>query len=342
MKENRSYWAVFTIFNNNLNNEIMKKVLIIAFFIISVIGYSQQPSISPYYPDVVPTGSYNDLQTQMTYFDLNFVNVKIQDYMINEMQMNLSSDKYDLVAGKGNITFTYSDNGAINTTIKKMSFIFNVEPINDEFVIKSCKIVGNSERLISFYVHFWSSPLQFDQVKSKGVIYNNFMMDKISFHYNGNQPYITITNGSITDFKDFSVKYIEKRNKHDKSIEAQNIASKEVSSIQMEKEDIKEREIEKNRELAKEERELEAQKIKSRRYEVTQTEVKKKGNDFVFNENVSNEIRTKIKEELRTKDNGIYVLKVSIKYELEQPVETSIGAISYRKTKAESIIGKYF
>lgn len=320
----------------------MKKISIIICIVVSMAAYSQQPSISPYYPDIATIGSYNDLQTQVTYFDLNFVNAKIQEYMDKEMQMYVSGDKYDLVAGKGNITFVYSDKGAINTTIKKMSFIFNVEPINNEFVIKSCKIVGNSERLVAFYVSFWSSPLNFDQVKSKGIIYNNFMMDKISFHYNGNNPYITITNGSINNFQDFTTKYLDKKIAHEKTIKAQEIKSIEADKILVEKQQNREIEIAKAKVLAKEENELEQKRIHSRRYEITQTEVKKKADEFVFKENITDEIKTKIKEELKGKDSGIYVLKISVTYELDNPVETDIGAVSFRKTKAENTLGKYF
>ena len=296
----------------------MKKLLLFIFLISGYCCLAQQPEIYPYYPSPVITSG---TETQITYFDLNFVALRIQEFASQSLEMTLIDNEYNIKDGKGDITYIFEEKiVAGSRTPYKLNAVFSVEPLANTFVIKSLKINGDSDKVLSFYVGFWNTTINFDDLKKKGMVYNRYLQDKIEYHFNSGNPYIEITNTSIKDFGTFATAFKNKELSYKREDFAVSNSTKTNDIIS------------------------DASKLT----ELKKDAPKRRVNDMVKAEKKKNEISIindhadklqKVSEFLKEKKDGTYDLRVTSIYQEDKHIQTNIEVIKFtpRKSLGEKI-----
>jgi hypothetical protein len=286
-----------------------------------------QPKISPYFPqNPEQSGRY---QTQFTFYDLNFVSLRVQDYLDRNMGMSLKDTKFNLKNGVGSIDFIYEEAIVIGTNSQpqKMHVIYEVEAIDNEFVIKSCTINGSAYKVEAFYVGFWKTSLQFNEVKSKGIVYNYYLQDKISYSLTMGKPTIKITSTSIKDFQKFKSEFSVKKKADDSNKEMAIADSIETKKVQDQK-NLIEAQI-------NEEKQLEKDKEKEKRANTKVTYgnimVVKKKEQYKTSDDVSDSLMSAIKEYLSLKEDGEYGLKTATTFEYNNEIKNEVSGYSFKR-----------
>ena len=141
----------------------------------------------------------NNYETQITYKDLNHVSTKIEAFLNDNYTMQIDDTNFNLKDGTGEITQIYKEQIAINKNVKAIKVTYNVFTLKNEFIIKEASITGSNEIVIGFYISFWNTNLNFDDIKDKEIASNRYFQDRISL----SNSTIKITNTSIKSIADF-------------------------------------------------------------------------------------------------------------------------------------------
>uniref|UniRef100_UPI0025FEB6C1 hypothetical protein n=1 Tax=uncultured Mucilaginibacter sp. TaxID=797541 RepID=UPI0025FEB6C1 len=155
--------------------------------------------------------SHHGYATQITYFDLNFVDQRMQDFMRNELGMSIVGfPKFSKTNGYQTLEVGYVKNGVYvgNNKIRHLYFKYTLfENRSKRSMIKSLKIYGSSVDVIDFYVRYWPTAINFDQSKSK-IAFNYLLQDKatISCSTTDGSWSILVENTTIHDVNEFYVK----------------------------------------------------------------------------------------------------------------------------------------
>lgn len=302
----------------------MKKLYVLILFLLPVIAFSQQPKISPYYPD---NPNFEKHQTQFTYFDLNYVNFRVQNYLEKNSGMVLMDTKFNLKDGHGIAEFIYKESMVIGSNRKPYTLHFNytVAPIENDLVITKCKITGQTDKLIAFYVGFWKTSLQFDEVKRRKEVYNHYLQDRVSFLFNNDNPYVIIENETSIDFQKFKEEYEMKKTAEEKRLlelqkEKELIAQQKQEQLEIDRK----RQAEK-RKQAEEKR----QKQLNTKVLNSSVTIEKKKNKLQFQGKISDVFLQDVEEFLKDKENGTYLLQVSTTYEYEVEIKNDFRIYRY-------------
>jgi len=145
--------------------------------------------------------------TQITYFDLNFVEQRMQDFMKKKMGMTITDvSKFIKTSSYETFTVTYTQMATIGTTkIPKLYFKYTIFGNKDKNpIIKSLEITGTSIHVINFFVRYWPTTLNIDVSKSK-IAYNYLVQDKATIRLNpANAAWsISVENTSIKTLDDY-------------------------------------------------------------------------------------------------------------------------------------------
>lgn len=293
----------------------MKNTLPILLLIL-IGGNIYGQSISPYFPSRYISATSNEYETQITYFDLNFVNLKLQDYLSYQFGMTLNSEKakYELKNGKGFITSAFVDKISMNRNPRELFFKFNVFPMGKEFVIKDLKITGTTDAVLRFYVSYWTTTLNFDDISKTEIVSNRLLQDRISYNFNNGNPYIKIENTTIESPEKFIDEYQRKKNANAK------------------KEKEKDEKAKKEKIKAKREKERNTKVIKFT-YQVVK---KRRGLEFIqnsyFPDNNAEKanIEKKFNELLSNKERGEYLIEVNYTEVYDKLKNTELEIKSYK------------
>lgn len=178
----------------------MKKNLFFLFF--SVFSYAQY--VSPYYPLKQDAEYRAEKPGQLTYYSSDFVQGLLQNFMKYRLGMSMIDSKSD----DKNKAYTqiYQDmfsTGKLYVTLK-WEIIRPKSASEDDIipeVVKSIKITGTPSRVISFFVYYWDTTIDFESVKSD--IERKHMQDVAHFYFNKGKPYILVKNGTFDTIKEF-------------------------------------------------------------------------------------------------------------------------------------------
>lgn len=306
----------------------MKKLYVLILFLLPVIAFSQQPKISPYYPD---NPNFERHQTQFTYFDLNYVNFRVQNYLEKNSGMVLMNTKFNLKDGRGIAEFIYKESMVIGSNRKPYTLHFNytVAPIENDLVITKCKITGQVDKLIAFYVGFWKTTLQFDEVKRQKEVYNHYLQDRVSFFFNNGNPYVIIENETSIDFQRFKEEYEMKKTAEEKKLlelqkEKELIAQQKQEQLEIER-----------KQQAEKRKQAEEKKQKQLNTKVLNSSVtiEKKKNRLQIQGKFSDIFKQDVEEFLKDKENGTYLLQVSTTYEYEVEIKNDFNIYRYTPPK---------
>lgn len=305
----------------------MKNTLLILLLIL-IGGNIYGQTISPYFPSRYISPTSNEYETQITYFDLNFVNLKLQDYLSYQFGMTLNSEKakYELKNGKGFITSAFIDKISMNRNPRELFFKFNVFPMGKGFVIKDLKITGTADAVLRFYVSYWTTTLNFDDVSKTEVVSNRLLQDRISYNFNNGNPYIKVENTTIENPEKFIAEYQLKKIEYAKK-EKEKAEKAKREKIKREKIKAKrEKEIEKERNT----------KIIKFTYQVVK---KKRGIEFIqnsyFPDNNAEKanIEKRFTELLADKERGKYLIEVKYTKVYDELKNTELKIQNYTKPK---------
>ncbi|WP_269233833.1 hypothetical protein [Flavobacterium flavigenum] len=182
----------------------MKKLLLLTYLFLSISAQSQK--VSPYYPAKHVVDDPSTFTSQITYFDMNYITNNISEFLTYSMYMVLTkSDDSKLLYDGGSYTITYTDKFAQSGN-KKLIFDYSIGKVDDVYTIKSLKITGSEDRLITFFVEFWQTTKNFTAPAGNSDVSLLTGQDVAKFYFNKGKPYITVTNNtfkSIEEFKEY-------------------------------------------------------------------------------------------------------------------------------------------
>ncbi|QAA81395.1 hypothetical protein EI546_06475 [Aequorivita sp. H23M31] len=306
----------------------MNKLYVLIVFLLPIIALSQQPKISPYYPD---NPNFERHQTQFTYFDLNYVNFRVQNYLEKNSGMVLMDTKFNLKDGHGIAEFIYKESMVIGSNRKPYTLHFNytVAPIENDLVITKCKITGQVDKLIAFYVGFWKTSLQFDEIKRRKEVYNHYLQDRVSFFFNNGNPYVIIENETSIDFQKFKEEYEMKKTAEEKRL--LELEKEKKLKAQQKQEQL---EIDRKQQAEKDKQaEEKRQKQLNTKVLNSSVTIEKKKNKLQFQGKVSDGFLQDVEEFLKDKENGTYLLQVSTTYEYEVEIKNDFRIYRYTPPK---------
>lgn len=308
----------------------MRKLLTILFVFGSLLSFAQSPKISPFYPDIIP---HERGQIQFTYHDFNFVSVKVQNYLERNMALSMIDSEYNISNdGTGTIVQVFEESMIIgsNRKPKKINFIYTVENIGHDFVVKSCRINGDSEKVLIFFTSFWKTTLQLSDLKAKSTAYNFYIQDKASIYYNNGSYYIDIKNTSIIDFKEFESEYLRKKENVLAIREEKRIEQEKIDLIKKQKQKEEEEKQEELRKIVKEKRLLQ----KNTQVSKTLLTVVKRKDKIEFHKDVSSMLMSDVESFLKDKDDGEYSMHVSTTYHYKKEVKNELQIYRFKPRKS--------
>lgn len=197
----------------------MKALFTICIAMLCLNAYAQDygkdvRDYSPYgldYPMLsfkMQTLSNHGYATQITYFDLNFVDQRMQNFLRTQLNMSFSGfPKFTKENGYQILNVGYVKDGAYigNQKIRHLYFKYTLfENKSKRSMIKSLKIYGSAIDVIDFYVRYWPTTINFDQSKSK-IAFNYLLQDKatIACSTKDGSWSISVENTTIHDTNEF-------------------------------------------------------------------------------------------------------------------------------------------
>ncbi len=134
-------------------------------------------------------GYQEQLKRQSSHHNLVvFIGAKI--YWINEFSYYLQNQGWDVDFKDGdNFTkYTFTPN-----TSKISGNIYMTVYYNSDKRTTAMRITGNADNMIKLFVYYWEkSDISLNDLKSKGEITQDFVNDRISISWHGNNPEISI------------------------------------------------------------------------------------------------------------------------------------------------------
>lgn len=187
---------------------------LITLLAILIGGVTQAQEVSPYYPAKNVVKDPYHFTSQITYFDMNYSTNNISEFMKYRLNMAVTkTDDSKLLHTGGTYIIEYTDRLSFSGG-KNLIFTYNVGKVNDIYTIKSLKITGSKERLISFFVEFWQTSINFEKPSGKSDVSLRTGQDVAKFFFNKGAPFITVSNSSyknIEDFKEYFNKLIAEK-----------------------------------------------------------------------------------------------------------------------------------
>jgi hypothetical protein len=194
-----------------------KLILTTLLLILNCIAYAQddgtgRTDLSPYglkYSDlnfVMNRLSSHGFATQITYFDLNFVDGRMRDFMKGYLLMTVKKfPKFSKINAEQVLTVKYIQMATMGTThIPHLDFKYvYFENKQKNPIIKSLLITGSPGKVLTFYTSFWPTVINFNHSKNK-IAHNYLLQDKATITVNNKGLWsILVENTSIRDNGDY-------------------------------------------------------------------------------------------------------------------------------------------
>ena len=142
--------------------------------------------------------------TQITYFDLNFVEQRMQEFMRNKMGMEVAHfPSFSKDNGNTILTVRYVGQATMGTSeIQSLVFRYTLfDNKGKHTIIKSLHISGTANKVVYFYAAFWPTTMNFDGTKTK-IAHNFLWQDKATISFNGSWS-ISIENTTIHSLDEY-------------------------------------------------------------------------------------------------------------------------------------------
>ena len=169
----------------------------------SLLAKSQE--VSPFYPAKYIGDNPARFTSQMTYFDLNFMNTRTSEFLYHKMAMDVEkSDASKLAHDGGKLTTIYVDKIAQGAA-SHLIITYDVVKVSDIYTIGSVKITGDKKRVLSFFINFWKTSINFETPAGDSDVSLNMGQDVVKYFFNKGKPYITVTNSTYKNVDEFKV-----------------------------------------------------------------------------------------------------------------------------------------
>ena len=153
--------------------------------------------------------AYHKKLTQFTYFDMNYVNERLEDFFSGDISLVQSGEPiYDMSKPDKYISQKYVKSIQYNPT--KSYFInvkYNLFTEGSNFIIKSCEISGYWIYILDLYVKYWAdNSLHFEAAKKGELVVYYLLQDKIVLSLNPTTETgkIVITNTTINSIDQYN------------------------------------------------------------------------------------------------------------------------------------------
>jgi hypothetical protein len=186
----------------------MKKLLLFILF----SGFAFGQDISPYYPAKQLEALQGNEPTQLTYYDSQYTTnclISFLTYRMGMSQLEPQKGKTD-----SETIYPFQDkfsDGKIYVTLNEAKI--NTDALYP-VIVTSLKINGTKDRVFSFFINYWNTTIDWDAKKSD--IERKHFQDVIRLHFNNGKPYITITNASYKNTKEFEAFFNDLKSKEGK------------------------------------------------------------------------------------------------------------------------------
>jgi len=200
------------------NSHTMKKpilLVLLAFLCLNARSQEAEPNRRDYSPygldenhlsfqmrQLAPHGD----ATQITYFDLNFADGLIQDFMSNRLNFAVTNvSKFIKVGINETFTVTYTQMATMGGKPAHLYFKYLIFTNKQNHpIIKSLDISGYSLSVINFFVSYWPTVINFDPSKTK-IAYSHLWQDKATIKCNQATGVwsISIENTTIHDLNEY-------------------------------------------------------------------------------------------------------------------------------------------
>jgi len=172
-------------------------------FLLLISGALFSQEISPYYPTKQDNAYRGAEASQLTYYYSDYVQGLLQNFLDYNLMMSLIDTKVDL---KNKIyTQVYQDKFSTGKLYVNLYFDKIDANVTNPEIIKSIKITGTRMNVIYFFVKFWDTTIQYEDVKAD--VERNQLQDKARLYFNTGKPYIVISNTAYHTTKDFEEFY---------------------------------------------------------------------------------------------------------------------------------------
>lgn len=185
------------------------------YFCLLITVFSNAQTISPYYPS---EPMFDGEETQFTFFEYNYVSVRIQNFLSNNMDMTFVSDDYIVNDPYTKLRLIFKK--YVSQDNQRLKFDFILFNTDDKLIIKSVKITGDYELLALFFVKYWNTTLQFsDTVGENPIAYSYYLQDKAEFIREKNSYAIVVNNSTIRDVNNFITDFNAKKISYQKELD---------------------------------------------------------------------------------------------------------------------------
>lgn len=133
-------------------------------------------------------------ETYLTEFNnmrLNFVNPRVQSFLSERLDLVLIGEPQHTVTDSL-ITITEEYKKKISKHDNKLTVTYKVVPDGSEMVIQSCQISGFDVYVFDFFIKYWKTTLNFEDVKKEEIVVNYWISDRASLSMNNQQAVIDI------------------------------------------------------------------------------------------------------------------------------------------------------
>jgi hypothetical protein len=122
--------------------------------------------------------------TQICNMRLNFVNMRIQDFMEHWgylQQQELT--KFNMQAPRPYISNVYISRFSTSLNPNKVTIKYFIKPLSEnEMYVTSCEFSGYTQYIIDIFINYWPTTLNFEDCKKGEVVYNYFLQDRAGLY----------------------------------------------------------------------------------------------------------------------------------------------------------------
>lgn len=130
-------------------------------------------------------------ETYLTEFNdmrLNFVNPRVQNFLSERLSLVAVGEPKQEVSESGiTISENYRKKVSGATKDLTLTITYHTKPFENDLIVQSCQISGYDVYVADFFIKYWKTTLNFDDVKKQEVVTNYWITDRASLSAAGNQ-----------------------------------------------------------------------------------------------------------------------------------------------------------
>jgi hypothetical protein len=176
--------------------------------------------------------------TQFTYFDINFVSQRFEDFLTNnDFLAQVGETEIEMSKPDKFIAKRFQKKAQYNSTKPRSILVkYNLFDNNGLLMVKSCEISGYWDYVIELYVYYWTTNMNFEAAKKAEVAVSFLLQDRIALTLNAVKEYgsILITNTTIKSSDQFK-EIVDKNSQFNLKNSIDSLKQQHLKEIEAEK-----------------------------------------------------------------------------------------------------------